>query len=238
MSAPLATDYDLAERVALALAPLPGLAAVLLGGVGDDWLRAPAYPYAVVLLQEAESQRGQTARTIRVRLVVRAADAASKPDLIPLGYGPWTFADGLLEAARENLPAVPPPNHLDIPRPPDADVLVPVAGGEPPTEDGEFGDAIVAGNVATLYNAIPWVYSVVPRGGTVATRTPLVLLRVGAGPALDALVQAARDALSDADLGAPLESIATTYDPEPQYPVQSAELLVAFADPQAYGDGF
>lgn len=235
MPAEIATDYQLAERVALALAPLPGLAAVLLGGVGDDWLRAPAYPYAVVAPSEAESARGQTTRTIRVRLAVRAADAASKPDPIPAGYGPWTFADGLLEAARANIPDAPAESWLEF----DGNGLGLA------WKDGEdiafqvFATCRIADTVATMGSSFaPWALAVVPVGGTVATRTPLALLRVGAGPALDALVQAARDALSAAALGAPLESIATSYDPDPQFPVPSAELLVAFADPQAYGDAF
>jgi len=156
MSADLCTDYTCAERVAAALAPVTGLQAVLLGGVGDDWLRAPAYPYAVVMPSEAESARGSTTRTIRVRLVVQAAAGASKPT--------------------------------------------------PPAQDPATGSAPV--------------------------------FVVGAGAALDALVQAARDALSTAALGAPLESIATSYDPDPQFPVQSAELLVLLDDPQAYGDSF
>lgn len=156
-AAPLISDYQLAERVALALLPVPGLAAVLLGGVGDDWQRAPVYPYAVVAPESAEQPRGGVTRTIRVRLVVRAADAASKPD-------PQT-----------------------------------VAG---------------------------------------AAATDATLLRVGAGPELDALVQAARDALSAAPLGAPLESIATEYDEDAQFPVQSATLSISLADAQAFGDAF
>lgn len=234
MSAEIATDYQLAERVALALAPL-GLAAVLLGGVGDDWLRAPAYPYAVVAPSEAESARGQTTRTIRVRLAVRGADAASKPDPIPAGYGPWTFADGLLDAARENIPVAGEDSWLAF----DGRNLCLAWRDGADVAVLPFADCEVAGELATMAGSwAPWALAVVPVGGTVATRTPLALLRVGAGPALDELVQAARDALSAADLGAPLESIATSYDPDPQLPVQSAELLVAFADPQAYGDSF
>lgn len=235
MSAEIATDYQLAERVALALTPL-GLAAVLLGSVGDDWLRAPAYPYAVVAPSEAESARGQTTRTIRVRLAVRGADAASKPDPIPAGYGPWTFADGLLDAARENIPAAGEDSWLAF----DERGFLCLAWRDGAnTVVQPFADCEVAGVLATMAGSwAPWALAIVPVGGTVATRTPLALLRVGAGPALDALVQAARDALSAAALGAPLESIATSYDPDPQFPVQSAELLVAFADPQAYGDSF
>lgn len=242
MSAEIATDYQLAERVALALAPLPGLAAVLLGGVGDDWLRAPAYPYAVVAPSEAESARGSTTRTIRVRLVVRAADAASKPDPQPTGlYTDWTFADGLLDAAQANLgQLVHSPNHLEFYNEADPGVvsvwLVPDDGTN---REGFAGAALSAdGLAANMVDGADWALAVVPPGEPVATRAALSLLRVGAGPALDALVQAARDALSAADLGAPLESIATEYDAESQFPVQTADLVLAFTDAQAFGDAF
>lgn len=51
-------------------------------------------------------------------------------------------------------------------------------------------------------------------------------------------VQPIRDALSAADLGAPLESIATEYDAESQFPVQTADLTLSLADAQAFGDAF
>ena len=250
MATEICSDYDLAERVALALVPVSGLAAVLLGGVGDDWLRAPAYPYAVVMPQEAESQRGSTTRTIRVRLVVRAADAASKPDPQPTGlYTDWVFAGGLLEAAQANLapymPSLAKDSHLEY-LPPSTDTMGAiwlVADGYA-AGDGSHSVDFAAVNLAAgglsllMVSGIAWAEAVVPVGGAVATREARTLLHVGAGPALDALVQTARDTLSTAALGAPLESIATSYDPEPRFPVLSAELLVALADPQAYGDSF
>ena len=246
MATEICSDYNCAERVALALVPVPGLAAVLLGGVGDDWLRAPAYPYAVVMPSEAESARGSTTRTIRVRLVVRAADAASKPDSLAVGYGPWTFAEGLLEAARENLspylPALATDSHLEIFGNALFQDLWLVMDGHTAADGYEFSRNFAAvsvdGLAATMSGGTDWATAVVPVGGTVATRAARTLLRVGAGPALDALVQTVRETLSTAALGAPLESIATSYDPDPQFPVQSAELLVALNDPQAYGDAF
>lgn len=251
MPAEIATDYQLSERVALALMPLPGLAAVLLGGVGDDWLRAPVYPYAVVAPESAEQPRGGVTRTIRVRLAVRAADAASKPDPLAASYSDWTFAAGLLEAARANLsatiPALATDSHLELRD------TVPVDGHLYPwlVQDGcHAGDeehginfAMASpsadGLAATMDEADAWALEIVPIGEPVATRTVATcLLRVGAGPALDALVQAARDALSTAALGAPLESIATEYDAESQFPVQTAVLTLSLADAQAFGDAF
>lgn len=248
---PLTTDFACAERVALALLPVPGLAAVLLGGVGDDWQRPPAYPYAVVAPESAEQPRGGVTRTIRVRLVVRAADAASKPDPQAVSFSDWTFAAGLLEAARANLsatiPALATDSHLELrgPSPPEGYFFPWLvqdgyhAGDE--AHGVNFGIALLPadGLSAILDDADEWALAVVPVGKPVATRTVATcLLRVGAGPALDALVQAARDTLSTAALGAPLENIATEYDTDSQFPVQSAILTLSLADAQAYGDAF
>lgn len=248
MATEICTDYACAERVALALVPLPGLT-VILGGVGDDWLRAPAYPYAVVAPSEAEAVRGSTTRTIRVRLAVRGADAASKPAPVPTGiYNDWTFAAGLLAAAQTNLgelfPALATGSRLEVAGPSEGVYTVWLVEAGHTAGDMEHGVDFAAAELAAgglsllMKSSMPWALEVVPVGSAVATRTARTMLRVGAGPALDALVQAAREALSAAQLGAPLESIATSYDPEPQYPVQSAELLVALEDPQAYGDAF
>lgn len=61
---------------------------------------------------------------------------------------------------------------------------------------------------------------------------------VGALPQLSALVEAVSDALSHAPLGAPVESISTAYDTEPQAPVETAEITLSLSDEQAFGDSF
>lgn len=247
MPTDLATDYQLAERVALALLPVPGLAAVLLGGVGDDWLRAPVYPYAVVRPESAEQPRGGVTRTIRARLVVRAADAASKPDPQTAGYTDWTFAAGLLEAAQANMgelmPSLASNSHLAISDTASYTDIWLVEDGYLPGDNqhgSPFADVSISsdGLSAVMVDGVDWAKAVVPVGSAVATRTARTLLRVGAGPELDALVQAARDALSAAQLGAPLESINTEYDEDAQFPVQSATLSITLADAQAFGDAF
>lgn len=147
---PLAPDYDLARRVAEILAPLPQLEAVYLGGAGTDWLRAPAYPYALVQPASADQSRGEVSRSVRVLLALRAPDYAQKP------------------------------------------------APDPATQK---------------------------------------LYTVGAGAELSALVAAATDALvAAAETGAPISSISTAYDTEPQAPVETAELTVALDDAQAFGD--
>lgn len=108
MPAPLATDYALARNAAAALATGDlGLAAVFVGGVGDDWLRTPVYPYAAVAPSEAQNERGGVTRTVHVRLAVRADAAASKPaptdtpNLFVVGAGEALSA--LVAAARDAL---------------------------------------------------------------------------------------------------------------------------------------
>ena len=155
MPAIISADLQLAYRVADALAALgfPRFAAVFIGGVGTDWERAPAYPFAVVRVESAEQPRGGATRTVRVRIVTRVdgADAPAKP------------------------------------------LAIDAAGR--------------------------------------------VLLLAGYDEIAN-IVQPIRDALSAADLGAPLESIATEYDEGEQYPVQSATIALTFADAQAFGDAF
>lgn len=154
MSAELTPDYNLAALVADAIAAVePQLAAVFIGGVGTDWERAPAYPFAVVRVESAEQPRGGVTRTVRVRLVSRVEGAAAPAKPVPLGVGGRVY---LLVGADE---------------------------------------------VATLAERV-------------------------------------RNALFGADLGAPLESIATEYDADSQFPVQTADLALVFADAQAFGDAF
>lgn len=151
----LSADLQLAYRVADALAALefPRFAAVFIGGVGTDWERAPAFPFAVVRVESAEQPRGGVTRTVRVRIVTRVdgADAPAKP------------------------------------------LAIDAAGR--------------------------------------------VLLLTGFDEIAN-VVQPIRDALSRADLGAPLESIGTEYDAESQFPAQAADLALVFADAQAFGDAF
>ena len=155
MPAEIAPDIQLAYAVANVLAAdATGLRAVCVGGVGTDWERAVAYPYAVVRVESAEQPRGSVTRTVRVRIVSRVDDAVA--------------------------PAKPTP----------------------------------VGNPGTR-----------------------VLTLIGYDT-LGYMVQPIRDALSAANCGAPLESIATEYDAESQFPVQTADLVLAFADAQAYGDSF
>lgn len=241
MPAEIATDYALARATAEALANAPalGLAAVLLGGVGDDWLRAPVYPYAVVAPAEAETARGSTTRTVRVLLVARGEDAATKPDPATVGYSDWTFADGLLEAARANISAsLVAPTRLGFDQYNNLCLL---------GADGMgvlFAECTPSADTLSQKLSVPyeqWVTTIVPVGGTVATRAARQILLVGPGAALDVLVAGCRDLFAGAPpaaLGAPLASIGTTYDAEPAWPVARAELLLSFEDPQAFSDAF
>lgn len=110
MAEELVSDYECAARVAATLATLPGLSAVLLGGVGDDWTQTPVYPYAVVSPESADNARGTITRTIRARLVVRASDGASKPEKTDesaaapvFSVGAGAALDALVTAARDAL---------------------------------------------------------------------------------------------------------------------------------------
>lgn len=155
MPAEIAPDITLAYAVANTLAAdALGLRAVFVGGVGTDWERTAAYPYAVVRVESAEQPRGNATRTVRVRIASRVDDASASAKPVPVG--------------------------------------------DPGTR---------------------------------------VLTLIGYDT-LGYMVQPIRDALSAADLGAPLESIATEYDAESQFPVQTADLVLSFADAQAFGDAF
>lgn len=160
MSANLANDlrivYDVANALAAVNAPAstnPLFSAVFVGGVGTDWERTVAYPYAVVRVESAEQPRGSVTRTVRVRIVSRVDDAVApaKPELMD------------------------------------------------PT-----GRKLVLPGFRMLCMTVGQV----------------------------------REALASAQLGAPLESIATEYDAESQFPVQTADLVLAFTDAQAFGDAF
>lgn len=127
--------------------------------------------------------------------------------------------------------------------------------------------AVFVGGVGTDWEHVPlYPYAVVrvesaeqPRGSVARTVRVRLVSRIpdGAAPAkpqpldgsggviiligydtLGYMVQPIRDALAAADLGSPLESIATEYDAESQFPVQTAVLTLTFADAQAFGDGF
>lgn len=123
--------------------------------------------------------------------------------------------------------------------------------------------AVFVGGVGTDWERAPvYPYAVVrtesaeqPRGSVSRTIRVRYVSRMQAGDSkpdpiadhvyelpgfasLAAAVQPMRDTLAAAALGAPLENIATEYDAESQFPVQTADLAITFSDPQAFGDSF
>lgn len=74
------TDYEIATRVALAIARFFPGDAVFLFDVGTDWQRAPVYPAAIVAPESSDISRGSMTRAVTVRVQYRLPDGASKPE--------------------------------------------------------------------------------------------------------------------------------------------------------------
>lgn len=103
----------------------------------------------------------------------------------------------------------------------------------PESAERERGNVSRAVRVTLCIRAPDFAQKPAPVDGDTTGR----LLAVGAWPELTSLVDAVSDALETATAtSAPVESVSVSYATEAQAPAQSAELIVNFADPQAYGD--
>lgn len=110
----------------------------------------------------------------------------------------------------------------------------PYAVVAPSAQDRERGNTTRAIRIRIVARSADFAAKPAPMPGDETGR----VFAVGALAQLSALVEAVSDALAEAHVGAPVESISTSYDTEPQAPVETAEITLSLSDAQAFGDSF